>query len=104
MIKSSFTFAAFFLFTHILFAQDPSVQKAVATSFDLAGDHSKEPQQFIMQSQLWKIGPDGNRIDTTTYTVHLRSTPVADGDEFTCLLFTIRFGNKNDISIPSLAN
>jgi hypothetical protein len=104
MIKfSSFLLVVFFLFTITVIAQEHSVEKALVTSFNFSRDHSKEPQEFIMQSQLWKIGPDGKRIDTTTYTVHLRSTPVSDGDEFTCVRFAIQFGKKNETSIPSLA-
>ena len=59
-----------------------------------------------MESQLWKMGPNGKRIDTTVYTVHLRSVPLSSpdqADEFTCLRFTIRFGASNEISIPSLS-
>jgi len=104
MIRSYFSFlVAFLLLSNFAFTQDPSVQKALATSFNLGGDHAKQPQEFIMRSEVWKMGPDGKRLDTTTYSVHLRSAAVADGDEFTCVRFTIRFGNNNEISIPSLA-
>jgi hypothetical protein len=104
MTKSFFFLASFLLTFRIsAFAQQSASEQTLNTSYDLGIERAKQPQEFIMQSQVWKMGPDGKRVDTTIYTVHLRSTPVTDGDEFTCVRFTLRIGNKNEISIPSLA-
>jgi hypothetical protein len=106
MIKSSIVF--FVLITRCISssAQDANVDHALSSRFDLSRDHSKEPQEFIMQTQVWKIAADGKRVDTTIYTVHLKSmpaTPGQKGDEFTCVRFTIQSGNGNEVSIPSLS-
>ena len=107
MIKSSLSILFFLLLTSFhLVAQQSITTQALNVSYDLSRDHSKEPQEFVMESQLWKMGPNGKRIDTTVYTVHLRSVPLSppdQADEFTCLRFTIRFGASNEISIPSLS-
>ena len=102
MTKSSVCSALIFLTIGFTTTAQSTTEKALSTSYELGGEHAKAPQEFMMESQVWKMGPDGKRLDTTVYTVHLRSTPADVGDEFTCVRFTIRFGNKNEISIPSL--
>src|SRR6476469_3544939 len=104
MTKSFFFLASFLLTFQIsASAQQSASEQTLSASYDLGIERAKQPQEFMMQSQVWKMGPDGKRLDTTTYTVHLRSAPVSEGDEFTCVRFTLRFGNKNEIAIPSLA-
>jgi hypothetical protein len=110
MIKSSFIVSLLILsriFVFSLSAQETDLQKTLGAAYDLTRDHSREPQSFIMQSQLVQLGPNGKRIESTLYTLHIKCTPgksLKDGDEYTCTRFTIRINASPEVSIPSLAN
>ena len=90
-----------------LSAQERRVEEVIKANYDLGRAHSRDPQSFIMQSLLVVFAPDGSRKDSTTYTLHLRSSPgksMEEGDEYTCTRFTVRSNNAAEISIPALTN
>ena len=88
-------------------AQSRPGQQVLNAKYDFSGEHSHDPQQFIMQSKLMQIGPDGKKKDSTIYTLRLNCVPgknVSDGDEYTCVRFTIRTNKGPEVSIPALTN
>jgi len=88
-------------------AQSRAGQQVLNAKYDFSGEHSRDPQQFIMQSKLMQIGPDGKKKDSTIYTLRLNCVPgknVSDGDEYTCVRFTIRTNKGAEVSIPALTN
>jgi len=88
-------------------AQVKRVEDVMKARYELGRDHAKEPQSFIMQSKLMQIGPDGKKKDSTIYTLRLNCVPgknVSDGDEYTCVRFTIRTNKGPEVSIPALTN
>ena len=95
------------LFSYSLIAQKNDVENLLKTRFDLGGDHSKQPQRFVMESRLLQIGPDGTPKDSTIYTLYISCIPSknpAQGDEYTCNRFTVRSNAGPAIPIPSLIN
>jgi len=95
------------LLIHFASAQQKNAKEALTATYDLGIEHSKEPQQFIMRSQLVLFAPDGSRKDSTLYTLSLHCVPgkkAEDGDEFTCTRFTVRSNDAPEVSIPALAN
>jgi hypothetical protein len=87
-------------------AQQKKVEEVVKEKYELGGTHSKDPQNFMMQSQLVQLGPDGTRKDSTLYTLYLHCVPgrnVEEGDEYTCTRFTVRSNSAAEVSIPALA-
>ena len=88
-------------------AQSSAGQQMLNVKYDFSREHSREPQQFIMQSKLMQIAPDGKKKDSTIYTLRLNCMPgknATDGDEYTCVRFTIRANNAPEVSIPALEN
>src|SRR6476619_7096025 len=92
-----------FLFISTLFlfcvasAQSKVEQQVLNARYDFSREHSSAPQQFLMQSKLMQIGPDGKKKDSTIYTLRLNCIPgkhATDGDEYTCVRFTIRTNNS----------
>jgi hypothetical protein len=106
-LRSYLLLAIPILLIHFASAQQKNAKEALTATYDLGIEHSKEPQQFIMRSQLVLFAPDGSRKDSTLYTLYLHCVPgkkAEDGDEYTCTRFTVRSNNAPEVSIPSLAN
>ena len=88
-------------------AQSSDADKALNKTYDFSRPHSKNPQQFVMQSRLVQLGLDGTRKDSTIYTLHIKCTPGKSneaGDEYTCTRFTVRSNNAPEVLIPALTN
>ncbi|MEP7143979.1 MAG: hypothetical protein ABI707_13950 [Ferruginibacter sp.] len=88
--------------------QKPVVNEVLQQEYDLTPPHSKDTQYYVMESKLLKYDLDGTRKGSDIYRLSLRCVPgnktVSEGDEYTCLKFTIQLNNSSEISIPSLAN
>jgi hypothetical protein len=76
-------------------------------SFDLSRDHSLEVQYFTMESRMVTHAPDGKPVDTMVFRLRLKCVPGAaagiEGDQYTCLGFTVQHGEADEVAIPSLA-
>ena len=75
--------------------------------FDLAGERKPEVNYFIQETTVIRMGFDGKRISSETFTLKLKCVPGAlsgkGGDEFTVREFSIRAGEGQDETIPALA-
>ncbi len=84
-----------------------SYKSVLGRTFDLAGERSREVQQFQMESRLIHYAPDGTRVSTDVYKLRLKCVPAQSpgaGDRYTCLDFTVKIGSGPEVSIPALKN
>ena len=76
--------------------------------FDLAIAHSSEIQYFTMESRMMTYALNGDRLGTDVFRLYLKCVPSSvsgkDGDEYTCLKFTIQLANAAESEIPALKN
>ncbi len=83
-----------------------SYESVLGGTFELGGMRSQETQYFHMESRLIHYAPDGTRISTDVYKLHLKCVPVwLSGEvveEYTCLDFTLKLGDAQEVSIPVL--
>src|SRR5450432_3699121 len=98
-----------FLFLSIFYlrAQPGSNAKKLLTQeYNLVPQHSKDTQYYEMESKLEKHALDGTPLGWDVYHLYIRCVPSnsSQGDEYTCLKFTVQINNAAEISIPSLAN
>jgi hypothetical protein len=81
-------------------------ESVLGQTFELAGKHSQEIQQFQMESRLIHYALDGTRVSTDIYKLRLKCVPAQlsgkAGDEYTCLGFALKIGNEPEVSIPVL--
>ena len=75
--------------------------------FDLAGELKPEARYYIQESTVIRIGFDGKRISSETFTLKLKCIPAAlsgkGGDEYTCAEMRIRSTDGTTATIPALA-
>lgn len=71
-------------------------------TFDLVPARSSEVQYFTMESRMLSYALNGDRIGTDIFRVFLKCTPGKDGNEFTCVKFTVQLANASESEIPSL--
>jgi hypothetical protein len=76
--------------------------------FDLAVVHSPTIQYFTMESRMMTYALNGDRLGTDVFRMYLKCVPSSvsgkDGDEFTCLKFTVQLTNTPESEIPALKN
>jgi hypothetical protein len=98
-----FSFVIFFIFVNPIVAQPISI---LNKTFDLAGEHSQETQYFLMESKLITHALDGTNVSTDIFRLRLKYVPAKaagkEGDEITCVQFTIQQGNTSEVAIPAL--
>jgi hypothetical protein len=91
-----------------LSAQDlRTAKELLKKEYDLAPRHSKDTQYYTMDSRLQSHAPDGTPLGWDVYRLYLRCVPSRDGsqgDEYTCLKFTVQLNKSPEVSIPSLTN
>ena len=77
-------------------------------TFDLAGPRSVQVQVFDMETRVITYAPDGKRINTDVLKLKLKCTPARvtgkEADEYTCLKFTLQFGNNPEVAVPAVAH
>ena len=99
------SFVSIFVLVNIIEAQTPSI---LDQEFNLAGEPSQETQYFLMESSLFSYALDGKRISTDIFRLQLKCVPAkiggTEGDEYTCVSFTVQLGNKPEAEIPVLKN
>ncbi len=106
LVKSAIiSFVTFFIIVNIIEAQTPSI---LDQKFNLAGEPAQEIQYFLMESSLFSYALDGKRVGTDIFRLHLKYVPVKiagkEGDEYTCVRFSIQQGNGPETTIPALKN
>jgi hypothetical protein len=83
-------------------------KKIFQQEYDLVPQHTKDTQFYVMESKLLKYALDGTHEGSDVYRLYLRCIPAnktsLQGDEYTCLKFTIQLSNAPERSIPSLTN
>lgn len=91
-----------------LSAQKPSTTKKILEKeYNLALQHSKDTQYYVMESGMQTRSPDGTPQGWDMYHLYLRCVPSSDpmqGDEYTCLKFMVQIDKSPEVSIPSLTN
>lgn len=102
------------LLMFILLAVSPLAKAQTADNnffsrqFNLAGPHSPEIQYFIMESQMITYALNGQRQGTDIFRLYLKCVPAQlsgkQGDEYTCLKFSVQLANSPEVEIPSLKN
>lgn len=77
-------------------------------TFDLGGEIRPEIRYYVQETQYVRMGFDGKRIGSDTYTVTLRCVPAAlsgkGGDEYTVRQFSIQSAGGPVETIPELAS
>ncbi len=76
--------------------------------YDLTTARSSDIQYFTMESRMMSYALNGDRIGTDVFRVSLKCIPQAvsgkEGDEFTCLKFTIQLANAPEAELPAMRN
>ena len=106
LVKSAIiSFVTILIITNIIGAQTPLISDR---EFDLAGEPTQETQYFLMESRLFSFALDGKRIGTDIFRLHLKCVPAKiageEGDEYTCVRFTVQQGDNPEAAIPVLTN
>ncbi|HEX9974966.1 MAG TPA: hypothetical protein VGD14_23125 [bacterium] len=95
------------LFPVVTFSQK-KVVSLLKKEFNLAGERSQQTQFYIMKSECITFALDGKRIEKDVYKLHLKwaltATTGNARDEFTCIKFSVQFGDAPEVAIPALAN
>jgi hypothetical protein len=77
-------------------------------TFDFAAPRAPQPQSFDMETVVITYAPDGKRVNTDVLKLQLKCAPARttgkDADEYTCVRFTVKFGNAPEVAMPALAN
>jgi len=75
-------------------------------TFDFSAPRSPQPQAFDMETRVITYAPDGKRVNTDILRLQLKCTPAAakDAYEYTCVKFTVKFGDAPEVAVPALAN
>jgi hypothetical protein len=75
--------------------------------FDLGGELKPEVRYYVQETQYVRMGFDGKRMGSDTYTIKMRCVPGAlsgkGGDEYTVEQFSLRSGDGSTVTIPALA-
>ena len=101
LLRSVILFLCIVFFEKNARAQQNGIQAATDS---LGKKHAKTEQWFWMETRVMKYSPDGTREDSDVYRLWLHAVPAGDGDDFTCLRFTVRSKDAEAYSIPILAN
>ncbi|MBN2323235.1 MAG: hypothetical protein JXQ30_05835 [Spirochaetes bacterium] len=100
-----FSFVIFFIFVNPIVAQPISI---LNKTYDLVGEHSQEKQYFLMESKLITYALDGTRVGADIFRLRLKCVPAKiagkEGDEYTCVRFTLQQGDALETAIPALEN
>ncbi len=110
MKKRLLTFAICNLFAIVISLIPAAAQQKslVNREFNLAGKHSPETQYFIMESKLVTYSLDGKRDKADIFRLHLKCVPAkiagTEGDEYTCIQFTVKQEGGSEVTIPALEN
>ena len=98
-------FVTILIITNIIEAQTLSI---LNQEFDLAGEPTQETQYFLMESRLISYALDGKRVGTDIFRLQLKCVPAKiagkEGDEYTCVCFTVQQGDNPEVEIPVLKN
>ncbi len=97
----------YLLFLTLLVYPKPNDNSYLKQEFNLAKEHSHEPQYYLMESKLITFALDGTRLNTDIFTLRLKYSPNADspqGDEYSCVKFSIKQGDSIEVEIPALEN
>ena len=77
-------------------------------TFDLGAKRSPQPQAFDMETRVITYAPDGKRVNTDIVRLQLKCVPASvtgkDADEYTCVKFTVQFGDGPELVVPALTN
>jgi len=76
-------------------------------AFDFSAPRSAQPQAFDMETRVITYAPDGKRVNTDILRLQLKCAPAAaakDAYEYTCVKFTLKFGDAPEVTVPALAN
>jgi hypothetical protein len=77
-------------------------------AFDFSAPRSPQPQVFDMETRVITYAPDGKRVNTDILRLQLKCTPAQatgkNADEYTCVKFTLKFGEAPEVAVPALAN
>lgn len=109
VISVIFSVIFFSVIATSLGAQSPISENSILhQTFDLAGKRSQEPQYYLMESVLLTYALDGTRVGSDIFRLRLKCVPAKvagkDGDEYTCVQFTLQQGDAAEASIPALKN
>jgi hypothetical protein len=99
------SFVTIFILVNIIQAQIPSI---IDRNFNLAGERSQETQYFLMESGLIAFALDGTRVRSDIYRLHIKCVPAKitgkEGDEYTCVRFSLQQEDAVESAIPALEN
>jgi hypothetical protein len=86
--------------------QISNLKKIFEQEYNLTPLHAKDTQYYMMESKLQKHALDGTPQGLDVYRLFLRCVPgvTGQGDEYTCLRFTVQINSAAEVSIPSLSN
>jgi hypothetical protein len=77
-------------------------------TFELGGERSQQTQYFLMESKLINYALDGKRVSLDIFRLRLKCVPAKitgkKGDEYTCVKFTVQFGDQPEIEVPAMKN
>ena len=77
-------------------------------TFKLGGERSQQTQYFLMETKLLPYALDGKRVGTDVLRLRLKCVPAKaagkDGDEYTCMKFTVQKGGEPEVEVPALKN
>ena len=98
----------YFILVPLLAYSQSDINSFLSHEFNLAGEGSQETQFFVLTSECINYALDGKRLSKDFYKLFLKWVPTEDakkdGDEFTCVKFTVQFGEAKEVTIPALAN
>jgi len=93
--------------TSVLPAQSiSSTKKILEKEYNLIVTHSSDTQYYEMESRLQKHALDGTPAGLDIYRLYLRCVPAVNplqGDEYTCIKFTVQVNKADPVTIASLA-
>ena len=102
------TIICFVTIISLLDTIEAQTSSILGQEFDLAGEPAQESQYFMMESRLISYALDGKRIGTDIFRLQLKCVPAKiagkEGDEYTCVRFTVQQGNNPEAEIPVLKN
>jgi len=95
--------------TSVLAAESTVSNDAILRqTFKLGGERSQQTQYFVMESKLLNYALDGKRVSLDVFRLRLKCVPAkvagTKGDEYTCVKFTVQFGDEPEVEIPALKN
>ena len=95
--------------TSILPAESAGLNDAILRqNFNLGGERSQQTQYFVMESKLLNYALDGKRVGMDVFRLLLKCIPAklagTKGDQYTCMKFTVQFGETPGVEIPALKN